>query len=172
MKKYVIIAFVAFTGLFSAKASAQSKVAHINASDLIEVMPEAKKAQTDLDAYAQGMEKERGALIEEYNKKMQDFDKASQATPPLSDAMKEIKIKEIQEAQKRIQDYEQIARQKINDKQNELMKPILDKARKAIEDTAKEKGYTYVIDNSNGLLLVAPAGDDLLPAVKTKLNIK
>lgn len=172
MKKYVIIAVVAFTGLFSTNANAQSKVAHINASALIEVMPEAKKAQTDLDAFAAGMEKERAGLIDEYNKKMTEFDKASQATPAMSETMKEVKVKEIQDAQKRIQDYETLARQKINDKQGELMKPILDKARKAIEDTAKEKGYAYVIDNSNGLLLVAPAGDDILGAVKTKLGIK
>ncbi|QEH39791.1 OmpH family outer membrane protein [Chitinophaga sp. XS-30] len=172
MKKYVIIALVAFTGLFSAKASAQSKIAHINAQALIQAMPETKKAQTDIETFAQGLERESKTLIDEYNKKMQEFDKASQATPPMSETMKEVKVKEIQEAQKRIQDYETIAREKIGTKQNELLKPVYDKARKAIEDVAKEKGYAYVIDSSEGMLLVSPAGDDILAAVKTKLGVQ
>ncbi|GEP94816.1 OmpH family outer membrane protein [Chitinophaga cymbidii] len=172
MKKYVVIALVAFTGLFSAKASAQSKIAHINAQALIQAMPETKKAQTDIETFAQGLEKESKTLIDEYNKKMQEFDKASQATPAMSETMKEVKVKEIQEAQKRIQDYETIAREKIQTKQNELLKPVYDKARKAIEDVAKEKGYNYVIDSSEGWLLVTPAGDDILAAVKTKLGVQ
>ncbi len=168
MKKYVIIAFVAFTGLFSVKASAQAKIAHINAQALIESMPETKKAQADIETFAAGLEKESGTLVAEYNKKMADFDKSS-ATD--SETMKQVKVKEIQDAQKRIQEYETLAREKIGAKQNELLKPVYDKARKAIEDVAKEKGYAYVIDSSSGSLLVSPAGDDILATVKTKLGV-
>lgn len=168
MKKYVIIAIVAFTGLSSVKASAQAKIAHINAQALIEAMPETKKAQTDIETFAAGLEKESGNLVAEYNKKMADFDKSA-ATD--SETLKQVKIREIQEAQKRIQDYETLAREKIGQKQNELLKPVYDKARKAIEDVAKEKGYAYVIDSSSGSLLVSPAGDDILSAVKTKLGV-
>ncbi len=168
MKKYLIIAIVAFTGFCSVEASAQSKIAHINAQALIESMPETKKAQTDIEAFAATLEKESSNLVAEYNKKMQDFEKSS-ATD--SETMKQVKVKEIQEAQKRIQDYESIAREKIGQKQNELLKPVYDKARKAIEDVAKEKGYAYVIDSSSGSLLVSPAGDDILAAVKTKLGV-
>ena len=46
------------------------------------------------------------------------------------------------------------------------------KALDAIKAVAKEKGYGYVIDDTNKALLVAPPGDDLLPFVKTKLGIK
>lgn len=134
-------------------------------------MPDYKKAQGDIETFAAGLEKESGSLVEEYNRKMKEFDDASQKTPAMSETMKAVKVKEIQDAQKRIQDYENIAREKIGQKQSELLKPIYDKARKAIEDVAKEKGYGYVIDSSNGLLLVSPTGDDILPAVKTKLGI-
>ena len=168
MKKYLIIAIVAFTGFCSVEASAQAKIAHINAQALIEAMPETKKAQTDIETFAASLEKESSNLVAEYNKKMQDFEKSS-ATD--SETMKQVKVKEIQEAQKRIQDYESIAREKIGQKQNELLKPVYDKARKAIEDVAKEKGYAYVIDSSSGSLLVSPAGDDILAAVKTKLGV-
>jgi outer membrane protein len=169
MKKFVIIAFVAVTGLFSVNAMAQSKVAHINAQALIAAMPEAKKAETDLQTYAQSLEGDGKALVDEYTKKMKEFDEKA-AT--MTDNVKEIKTREIQDAQKRIQDYRDAAEQKVQNKQQELLKPIYDKARKAIEDVAKEKGYGYVIDSSAGILLVSPAADDILPLVKTKLGIK
>ena len=49
------------------------------------------------------------------------------------------------------------------------MKPILDKAKQAIETVAKEQGFVYVLDASS---LIVANGTDLLPAVKTKLGIK
>lgn len=171
MKKYVIIAVVALTGFCSVKASAQSKIAHINTQALIEAMPESKKAQTEIETFAGNLEKESKTLIDEYNKKMKAFDDELAKTPTMSETMKEVKAKEIQEAQQRIQQFQQVAQEKIGQKQNELLRPVYDKARKAIEDVAKEKGYNYVLDSSQGGLLVSPAGDDILAPVKTKLGI-
>lgn len=169
MKKYVIIAFVTISGLFSVNAMAQSKVGHINAQALIEAMPEAQTAQKSLQQYAEELDKDGKGLIDEYQKKLKEFDEKAST---MTDNMKEIKGKEIQTAQKNIQDYQESAQQKIEAKRQEILKPIYDKARKAIEDVAKEKGYGYVIDSSVGVLLVSPAGDDLSAAVKTKLGIK
>ncbi|MFB6457710.1 OmpH family outer membrane protein [Chitinophaga sp. Hz27] len=169
MKKFVIIAFVAVSGLFSVNAMAQAKIAHINAQALVTAMPETAKAETELQTFAKSLEGDGKAMYDEYQKKMQEFnDKAASMT----DNMKEIKAKDLQDIQKRIQDYSDASQQKIQEKQAALLKPIYDKARKAIEDVAKEKGYGYVIDNSNGMLLVAPTGDDILASVKTKLGIK
>ncbi|MGX5819978.1 OmpH family outer membrane protein [Chitinophaga lutea] len=171
MKKYVIIAFVAITGFCSVKANAQSKIAHINATALIEAMPETKKAQTDIQAYAATFEKDSKSLIDAYNAKIKQFEEELAKNPTMSDAMKEVKTREVQEAQRRIQEFQNVAQEKIEQKQNEVLKPVYDKARKAIEDVAKEKGYNYVIDSSQGSLLVSPAGDDILAAVKTKLGV-
>ena len=169
MKKYVIIAFVAVSGLFSMQTMAQSKVAHINAQALIETMPEAQAAMKSLQTYAEELDKDGKGLIDEYQKKLKEF---NDGAANMTENMRDIKGKELQTAQKNIQDYQDAAQQKIETKRQELLKPIYDKARKAIEDTAKEKGYAYVIDNSQSILLVAPAGDDLSAAVKTKLGIK
>ncbi|ATL46282.1 hypothetical protein COR50_03340 [Chitinophaga caeni] len=170
MKKYVIIAFVAVAGLISVnKATAQSKVAHINAQQLIESLPDAKTAMTKLQAYADTLENDGKSLVEEYQKKMKDYNDNFEKW---TDNIKELRGKELQDANKRLQEYQQSAEQKIDMRRGELLKPIYDKARKAIEDVAKEKGYQYVIDNSSGVLLVSPASDDIMGAVKTKLGVK
>jgi outer membrane protein len=172
MKKYVIIALVAVSGLFSSAVYAQSKVAHINAQELVRLMPETEKAQKDIEAFAQTLDNDSKSLIDEYNKKIKDFEAASSGTPAMSETIRELKVKEIQEAEQRIRTFETLAREKIGAKQAELLKPVYDKARKAIEDVAKEKGYAYVIDSSEGILLVSPAADDILAPVKAKLGIK
>jgi outer membrane protein len=51
------------------------------------------------------------------------------------------------------------------------LKPIIDKAKKAIEDVAKENGYTYIFDSSVGVLLYYENSDDIMTLVKKKLGL-
>ena len=64
------------------------------------------------------------------------------------------------------------AQQQVSAKTNELSKPLIDRARGIIAQVAKEKGFTYVIDTYQTDLIVSPAEDDLMPAVKAKLGLK
>ena len=52
------------------------------------------------------------------------------------------------------------------------MQPFIDKAKKAIDDVAKEKGYTYILDTSTGSVLYWEGGDDIMMYVKEKLGIQ
>ena len=72
----------------------------------------------------------------------------------------------------RIQTYQQSAQQRLQDKEKELLQPIIDRAKQAISDVAKENGYTYVFDTSAGALLYQQDSDDILPLVKKKLGLK
>jgi len=94
------------------------------------------------------------------------------ASASMTDAVRTSKQAELQDMQKRMQDYQNSAQQQVDAKTNELSKPMVDKAHAAIAEVAKEKGYTYVLDSSQIQLLVSPDGDDLMPAVKVKLGLK
>jgi outer membrane protein len=78
----------------------------------------------------------------------------------------------LQDIQKRMQDFNTTAQQKFDEKSNELVKPLSDKAHTAVEAVAKEKGYTYVINSAQTQFIIAPPADDLMEAVKAKLGIK
>jgi len=52
------------------------------------------------------------------------------------------------------------------------LQPIIDKAKKAIDDVAKDGNYTLILDSSVGVVLYSIDGDDILPAVKKKLGIQ
>ena len=68
--------------------------------------------------------------------------------------------------------YTRAADQEIQKKRFDLLKPIVEKAQKAVSDVAKEKGLKYVLDSSPGKGLIVFEGEDLMPSVKSKLGIQ
>ncbi len=85
---------------------------------------------------------------------------------------REAKMQDIGLLEQRIQQYEQESQQRIDARKKELYQPVIEKLTQTIKDVAKENGYTYVIDNSLGVIISAPEGDDILPLVQKKLNIQ
>ncbi len=166
MKKLIIVAVMVVGGL---SASAQVKIGYINTDILISLMPEAAKVDSQLREYQQSLQLQGQTLQMEADKKRDDFFKDSAS---LSASMKEIRRDELVKLYGRLQSYDEEAQQKASQYAQTKIGPVREKAMDAIKAVAKEKGYTYVIDESSNALLVMPPGDDLLAAVKTKLGIK
>ncbi len=171
MKKLFKVALVAVGMLCAGNfANAQAKIGYINFGEVIRQMPEAKTVQTQLDAYQKQFIDQLTTMNNTFSTEMQNFQK-TQAT--MTDAARTAKQTELQDMQKRMQDYQNSAQQQVEAKSNELIKPLSDKAKAAVVEVAKEKGYTYVFDSSQGApMIVSPDSDDLLPAVKAKLGLK
>lgn len=166
MKKLLLGAVMAF-GMLS--ASAQTKIGYINTDELMSVMPEAAKINEDLNAYQQALQQQGQALQVEADKQRdQYFIDSLKLTP----SMKEIRRGELVKLYTRLQGYEQEMQENSQKYAQTKIGPVRAKALDAIKAVAKEKGYTYVIDDAASVLLVMPPGDDLLPMVKTKLGIK
>ena len=55
-------------------------------------------------------------------------------------------------------------------KQADLLKPLIDKAKAAIQKIAKEQGFDYVIDATEGGSLILANGKDLIEEVKKELG--
>jgi outer membrane protein len=107
------------------------------------------------------------------NNELQSKSQAYQAArATMTDAVRGAKESELNDLNKRLQDYSNDAKQKVDAKRDELGKPIIDKARAAVAQVAKEKGYTYVINSSQTDLIVSPPGDDMITEVKAKLGLK
>lgn len=170
MKKLFKVALVAVSLIFAGNfVQAQTKIGHINFQALVTQMPEYKTVQSQLDIYQKTFVDQLTAMNNNFQAEAQDFQKKG---PTMSDAVRTAKQTELQDMQKRIQDYQNTAQQQVEAKSNELFKPLSDKARAAISEVAKEKGFTYVLDSSQIQLLVSPDTDDMLAAVKLKLGMK
>lgn len=148
---------------------AQSKTGYINFQQMIGLMPESKQATDTLNVLQEKLNQDGQQLLAEYTKKVTEFDSIQNKLTP---AMQEVKVAEIKSMQANLQQYKQMSEQTMSTREQELLTPILDKAKKILKAVANEKGYTLVIDNSRDAVLVSAEADDLMPAVKVKMGIK
>ncbi|HVB03558.1 MAG TPA: OmpH family outer membrane protein [Chitinophagaceae bacterium] len=168
MKKIVILSVMVLASFYGTRTFAQVKIGYISMSDLIQAMPQSKTADTALQEYGKNLQDQINIMQQSVQTEAADFQKNSATW---SAAMKEVKTRDLQTAQQNLNDFQQSANQKFSDKRDSLLKPIVAAAKKVVSLVAKEKGYTYVIDNSGQILLAKPSTDDLLEAVKMKLGI-
>lgn len=156
--------------LSAASISAQNlKFGHINSQELLMAMPERDSAEAKLKKFAKNLQDEIETLQVEFNKKYQDY---LQKKATFTDAIREMKEKELSDLQQRSQEFEQTAQQDYQKQQGELMKPIVDKANAAITKVAKANGFIYVFDVSTGAVAYfSDQSIDVLPLVKKELGI-
>lgn len=168
MKKTIVTAFIALACSLGAIGQ-NYKFAHIDSQKLLEVMPQRDSAAKVLEKEYKDMENILQEMQVEFNKKYQTYLNKQDS---LSSLAKKSKEDELQQLQERVQNYQQTAQQDLQKRESELMKPIMDKAKKAIDDVAKENGFIYVFDSSSGVLLYfSDKSTDLMPLVKKKLGI-
>ena len=160
------VAIVAFTVGTMTFAKAQ-KIAHISLDSLITTMPESKTAQDVAQKYLKDLENQVASMDTELQTKYADYMKNKDTYSALVASTKEA---ELQDLNKRIEDFKAQAQQDYQRKYGELSKPIYDKAKKAIDMVAKENSYKYVLDTSTGMVLYTEPSDDILPLVKKKLD--
>jgi outer membrane protein len=166
-KNLLLAGLLSLAGLFTAQG--QNKFGYIEFQSLLVEMPDYKKANTDMEAYGKQFQDQLRTMSTELDTKYNDYQKNEGKMP---EAIKELKQKELRDMQMRIQEFQETAQEKIRDKETELLKPIIEKAKKAIADVAKENGYSYIFDSSPGTpLLYKPEGDDVMKLVMKKLGI-
>lgn len=169
MKKILLLLFV-FTCFSFLQVDAQkSKFGHIDSNELMEIMPGKDTAQAKLQAYATMLQKQLESMSSEFETKYSEYMANEKDMPEL---MRNTKMEELQELQKRIENFQQKAQEDLVKKEQELLTPIIDRAKELIAEVAKEKGYTYVFDTGQGGILYFEETDDILPDVKKKLGIE
>lgn len=166
MKKLILLALAVFAFGFAANAQ---KLAYINMQRLIEAMPERDSALVKLQNY----EKELGDQLEliqvEYNNKVNDLQKQ---LPTMTDAVKQLKEKELRDLQNRYMEFQQSAGEEMQRMENQLMQPILTKAQEAIKKAGKAGSFAGVFNETVLIYHDDVAMTDLLPVVLKDLGIK
>ena len=150
--------------------AAQSKVAHINSQGLISEMPEVKEAQAQLEKLQKTYATEIDASMKEYQTKLQTYSADAQNQTEVTNQARQ---KELAGMEQNIQQYQQTAQQDIQKKEiidTNQIAALIDKAKAAIQKIAKEQGFDYVIDATEGGSLILANGKDLMEEVKKELG--
>ena len=145
---------------------AQTKIGHINSTILLQNYPAVKTANGELDKFRASIDAQYNTMINDYQTKLKKYESESSTT---SEAVNQSRTKEIQDYGMKINEYKENANKKIADKEQQLMNPLLEKAKSAVQKVAKQKGYQYVLDAANGSLLVAE-GEDIYKDVAKELG--
>ncbi|MCO5724688.1 OmpH family outer membrane protein [Robiginitalea marina] len=158
-----ILLFVAATSY----VQAQSKVAHIDVSELLSQMPEMNAAQAELKKLEETYRADIQGSVEAYRNKLTQYNNEANS---MSQEENQKRALELQGFERNIGEAQQAAQQELAQKQAELFEPISKKAKDAIEKVAAAQGYDYVMDASPGSGVIVAKGKDLLPDVKKELG--
>lgn len=165
--KHLILAFVLTFGAV-AFSQAQSKVAHIASQELIEAMPGYKTAMSDLEQLQNTYDAEIKTMMTEFQNTYKTY---SQEAASKTDEENAKRSQEMQATEQTIGQYRQNALQDLQKKEVELLKPVYERARTAVQKVARAKGFDYVIDSTTGTGVILADGYDLMADVKKDLGI-
>ncbi len=166
ISRNLIVLFFIATAIAS---NGQSKIANINSTKLLEQIPDLKLIQEEMVA----LQTKYQESLKQMESEMQKMQIALQQDTSSPKSVLEIKQKQLEDMYGRYQELQQNAQNDLMQQRQEKMTPIIDKSKEAIIAVAKEKGYDYVVDTSegSGIIYSAPK-DDIMLAVKQKLGIE
>mgnify|MGYP002515007272 CR=1 FL=1 len=147
------------------------KFGHIKTQEILTVMPEYTKAQTDIAAMEQQYRDEIKRAEEELSKKYAAYQQ-EQANLPKNIA--ERRQKELDDLMQKGMQFQQDAQQQLQQSWMEMIQPIAKKIDDAIKAVGQEGGYVYIFDlNATQIPFVNETlSTDVTGAVKAKLGAK
>ena len=147
------------------------KFGHVKFAEILTVMPEYTKAQTDIQAQQKQYEDEMKRASDELTKKFTEYQQ-EQANLPKN--IQERRQKELQELNEKGMQFQADAQQQLQKADAEMMEPIYKKIDDAIKAVGQEGGYVYIFDlNRTDIPFVNESlSTDVTPAVKGKLGLK
>lgn len=169
MKKIGLIFSIIF--LTVSASFAQLKIGYVDSETIKKQLPEAQDTQKKLDAIIKEWQEELSRMEHDWQTKYDDYDKRKL----ILSEQKRIEIeKELVQLEDQISKYRQDkfgVRGELFQKQEELMKPILNRIFNVIQDVAKENDYDFIFDRSGDIMfLYAKEEYDITKLVLEKLK--
>lgn len=166
MKQVITLALIIIGALGLSNTSQAQKIGYLSADEIIVLMPEAAKIDTQLNQYQQSLYQNAQDKQTELNDAVAKFYKDSATMTP---SLKEVKRKDLQTKVQELSGEDQRIQNLFEQERQRLSAPIQKKLQAAIQEVAKENGYAYVFPRE--ALLVMPPADDIGPLVKKKLGV-
>ena len=128
-------------------ASGLTKIGYTNIDYIIGKLPDAKKMQNELEVTKAQLDKSLGEMYKEAQEKYESYQKNG---ANMTDVIRADKEKELQGLQTRIQEMQTSAQTSLQNKQQQLLEPILTKVNTAIQEVGKENNFLYILNMDAG----------------------
>ncbi len=163
MKKIFLLALI----LAPVAAFAQQKFGHLNATEVMQAMPEYSIAQGEIEAKAKEFDQEFQEMQDEFQRKAEEYNKNADTMPDTKKQETEQELSDMyQKLQQAGQDYQQQLQQLTQEKQQPLYTKLMD----AIATVGKTGGYVYIMDVSSALYINDAISEDVTTKVKAELK--
>jgi outer membrane protein len=128
---------------YAAHGQDAQKVGYADWDYIFGAMPEFKTIDTDMKAHGDQLQ----GQIQAKSKELQDKLKAFQALPKTTDELiLADKQRELQRLDDALRQFNEDAQKSYELKRQQLMEPVFSKVGKAIEQVAKENGYSFILN--------------------------
>lgn len=168
MKKILIVCVAFAAGIsISNSTQAQVKIGVFDDQSILALMPGIQKVDTLLDKY------KKDSVNTPYEELLTDYQykdsvlKRDSATMPAS--VKKVQLLDLNKIRYQLANWQQTSNEKMQAKQQELLKPYLEKIYAALQIVIKEQKYTYIFKPEN--LVFAEKSDEVPLRVIQKLGI-
>jgi len=168
--KILFLLVFSFALLATGTVHAQTnlKMAHVNVQELVQTHPLLDSIHGVLEQETKDMEQVYSEMLTEQQTKMDVFEKESAG---YSELMRKTKQEELLALAQKVQSFNQNAQQTLRQRNMELIQPVYQSVTAAINEVAKEKSITYVLDTSTGAVAyMAPDAVDITELVRQKLQ--
>ena len=154
----------------AAQAQAPLKIAYTSVQYVLSQMPESKQIESELKTYSGQLEAQLKSKTTDFEAKVKRYQDGSGT---MTDIVKADTEKDLSTQQRSIQEFRGNAEQSLQQKQQTLLKPALEKLQKTIDAVADENGFTYVLnsDGDSPLLLHGPKDGDISDLILKKMGI-
>jgi outer membrane protein len=158
MSRFILV-FLGLIMTFSAQAQ-ELRIGYIDPDFILSKMPETAAVEQRLKNFAERKQKE---LIDEQTKFRQRLEMYQQKQAVISEAAKKKEESELQAMSGKLQEMERNSQIEMQQKQSELMAPLLDQIQKAIDAVSKELKLSYVFNavTSQGDYIILYASDEM-----------
>ena len=168
----LVVLAAAALALISGVASAQqqpARIAYVNPQALFENAPGRGDAEAQFRKETEGYRAELAKMNEQLNQLMSDYQKQEKTMAP---AVKETRQRAITAKEDTLRARQAALEQQANQRQNELMAPIMESVRKVLEDIRVEDGYAIIFSSEPGAspILAADKNLDITDRVVARLK--
>jgi outer membrane protein len=165
--KTLVAAFLLISFASFAQTNEQAtKIGYANVEEILSKMPERMAMQKELETYGKKLQEEFSTKENEYNTKLQAYQKGATT---MDKVVREDKERELMNLEQSIQKFQYDAQMSLREKEQSLIQPVLVKIENAIKEVAKENGYLYIL--SEQAILEGPENGSINNLVFKKLGV-
>ena len=174
MKGIFLIVALTAAGYFSQAQSpeaSENRVGYANMEYIVSKLPDMKEIEAEMKSTQTQLRNQIQAKSQEVEKQYADFNANMNS---MADTARESRQRELQQAIADLERMQQDAQTALQNKQKLFMAPVYLKVNRAIEDVAKENGYSIILTSTIGgydFLLYEQPQKDISDLVLEKFGV-